>query len=78
MTYYFYKVKADEIYLIKSILEAYENMMDISTIDKSVTKIQVTIATDFLEEAKAILEDLGTKFMMIKLDEPDNVSQGNY
>lgn len=78
MYYLFYKVNGADIFMLKNILESYEHMMDMTTIDRTLPKIQVSIATDFKTDAESILADLGTRFLMIPLHEPANVSQGNY
>ncbi|MDO8519539.1 MAG: DUF4911 domain-containing protein [Deltaproteobacteria bacterium] len=78
MIYLFYKVRAQDIYLIKFILESYENLMTVSTIDERESKIQVRIAADFLGDCREILEDLGKRFLMIPIDDSPEVSQGNY
>ena len=64
--------------MIKFLLEGYDNMMSVSTIDKEAGKIQITIAPDLLEDAKGILADLGNKFYMQALDEDPSKSQGQY
>lgn len=65
--------------MIKFLLEAYENIMDMSTIDESLPKVQITVAPDFLEDAKEILADLAKNhFFMLKLDETSTKSMGNY
>lgn len=76
MIYAFYKVRKEDIYQIKNLLEAYENILNVSTIDETVSKIQITIAPDFLEDAENILADLETRFQIEHLDEPNNMSQG--
>jgi len=78
MIYLFYKVRKADIHSIKCLIEAYENLMVVSTVDEELSKIQVTIAPDFYEDCVKILEDLKKRFMMIQLDEPKEVSQGNY
>ncbi|OGQ07292.1 MAG: hypothetical protein A3G32_04770 [Deltaproteobacteria bacterium RIFCSPLOWO2_12_FULL_40_28] len=78
MLYLFFRTKKEDVCLIKQIIESYENMLDLSTIDSSSGKIQVSIAKDFEKEARLILEDLGKRFTLIPLDEPSDKSQGNY
>lgn len=78
MIYLFYQVNREQINRIKFVLESFENLMVISTIDQEASKIQITIAPDFLEDCKKIIESVGKDFLMIPLDEPSNVSQGNY
>ncbi|MBI4412497.1 MAG: DUF4911 domain-containing protein, partial [Deltaproteobacteria bacterium] len=52
MFYLFYKVRREDICLIKALLEIYENMMLVSTIDEAEAKIQVSIAPDFLDDCR--------------------------
>lgn len=76
MIYAFYKVCKEDIYQIKNLLEAYENILNVSTIDEAISKIQITIAPDFLTDAENILKDLETRFQMQRLEEPSHLSQG--
>ena len=78
MMHIFYKVDKHDIVLIKAILEAYENIFIVSTVDESVPKIQITLPKDFLADAEEILSDLATRFFMEKLDDDPHVSQGNF
>lgn len=78
MYYAFYKVHKKDIFAIKFLIEAYENMMDLSTIDESIPKIQITIAPDLKDDAEAILKDLESRFFMQRLDEDPTKSQGQY
>lgn len=78
MHYLFYKVRKDDIYMIKFILESYENIAQISTVDRVLPKLQITVAPDFLNDVLLIIEDLKTKFFMTQLDEDCTKSQGLY
>lgn len=78
MIYYFYRVNNEDIYLIKFILESFENIMTVSTVDEALPKIQITIAPDFLKDAEDILGDMAKRFPMQKIPDPSNFSQGNY
>lgn len=79
MHYLFFKVPRDKIFIIKFLVESYENMMEISTIDKDEGKIQITIAPDFLKDCKDILKSLSEEFGMISLtNENPKLSQGSY
>lgn len=78
MKYLFYRVQKEDIFMIKFLIESYDNMMVLSTIDKDACKIQITIAPDFFEDCLDILNDLKKKYPMERLEEPDDVSQGNY
>lgn len=79
MHYLFYKVHKADICHIKFIIDAYENMMALSTIDEASGKVQITIASDFLDDALLILADLSERYFMQKLeDENTSRSQGRY
>ena len=79
MHYLFYKVHNHDICNIKHIVDAYENKMALSTIDATSGKIQITVATDYLEDCEVILKDLAERYFMQKLlDEDHTKSQGRY
>ncbi|MCP5464353.1 MAG: DUF4911 domain-containing protein [Deltaproteobacteria bacterium] len=79
MLYWFYKVHKPDINMIKVILESYENMVQVSTIDESIPKIQITVAPDFKNDVADILEDLKSRFYLERLtDEDETKSQGRY
>ena len=78
MHYLFYKVNKTDIYMIKFLLESYENMVQVSTIDQSIPKIQITVAPDFLDDVLGIIENLKKEFYFQKLDEDPTKSQGKY
>lgn len=78
MHYLFYKVHKNDIFMIKFLLEGHENMVQVSTIDKTLPKIQITVAPDFLADVERILQDLQKRFFMQKLDENSSKSQGKY
>ncbi len=78
MNYLFFKVRREDIYALKFILEGFENWMTVSTIDENLSKIQITISPDSLEECQKIIADLQTQFTMIPVDEEIHHSQGNY
>ena len=78
MHYLFYKVDRTKISDIKSILEAYENIFAVSTVCREIPKLQITVAPDFLEDAKEILKDMQERFYMEQLDEDCTKSQGLY
>lgn len=78
MHYIFIKVRQQDIYLIKFLLEAYENIMVLSTVDKTIPKLQITVPPDFIAEVNAILADLAKRFYLERLGDDPTVSQGNY
>lgn len=78
MHYLFYKVNKPDIAMIKFLLETYENMFQVSTVDKELPKIQITVAPDMLSDALAILDDLKSRFYLEQLDEDSTKTQANY
>lgn len=78
MIYLFYKVPADQIYKIKFLLEAYENIMSVSTVDDSIPKIQVAVAPDFIDDARAIIDDLKNQIYMETIPDDPGITQGKY
>jgi len=79
MVYVFYKVHTKDICQIKFIIDAYENMMALSTIDQASGKIQITVAPDLRDDCEKILADLEKRFFMQRLtDEDQTRSQGRY
>lgn len=69
-----YKLKRSDITLVQYIIEGYEGMATVSTIDPKAAVIQVLIMPDFLEDALELLKDLQRRF---ELDEiPPDDRQG--
>lgn len=50
--------------LVQFILEGYEGLVTVSTIDPRAAVIQILIMPDFADEAKRILEHLKDRFML--------------
>ncbi len=59
-----FKLKTSDITLVQFILEGYEGLVTVSTIDPKTAIIQVLIMPDFLADVEGILEDLKGQFMM--------------
>ena len=79
MKYLFYKVDKNDIYMIKFLLEGYDNMASVTTIDQDMPKIQITVAPDFETEVLEIVDDLKSRFYIERLTgEDESKSQGNY
>lgn len=78
MFYLFFKVAPKDIAMIKALLEAYENIAQVSTINENTGKIQIAMTNDFENDVRGILEDLQKRFAMIPLDEDSSKSQGKY
>lgn len=79
MYHLFYKVKTADIAAIKFLLEGYENIFSVATVDESIPKIQISITDDFLEDAHNIIDDLKTNhFYMEQILDNPRKSQGNF
>lgn len=78
MHYLFYKVNKADIVQIKFLLEGYDGLCEISTVDRTLPKIQITVAPDFLPDVNAIIADLKKEFYMEKIEQDPKVSEGNY
>jgi hypothetical protein len=59
-----FKIKASDIALLQFILEGYEGLVTVSTIDPRDAIIQISIMPDFVEDVESILEDLKEQFMI--------------
>ncbi|PKN10529.1 MAG: hypothetical protein CVU72_00900 [Deltaproteobacteria bacterium HGW-Deltaproteobacteria-7] len=59
-----FKLKTSDITLVQFIIEGYEGLATVSTIDPKEAIIQVLIMPDFLEEMEGILDDLKGRFLM--------------
>lgn len=60
----YFKVAHRDMVYLKFILEAYEGMNVMSTVDNCAGIIRVAIMPGFLEEMEALLEDLGKQVSM--------------
>lgn len=79
MIHLFYKVDTANIARIKFLLEGYENIFSVSTVDEMLPKIQITVPEDFFDEAQEILKDLQDNlFYMEKIFDDPHLSQGNF
>ncbi|EKD50439.1 MAG: hypothetical protein ACD_62C00543G0006 [uncultured bacterium] len=78
MFYLFYQVNKSDIHYLKHILEAYENMIQVSTVDEALPKLQLSIAPDFVDDVLGIIQNLQKSFFLKQLDDDPHVSQGNY
>jgi len=76
--YLFYQVNKSDIHYLKHILEAYENMIQVSTVDEALPKLQLSIAPDFVDDVLGIIQNLQKSFFLKQLDDDPHVSQGNY
>lgn len=59
-----FKIKTSNITIVQFILEGYEGLATVSTIDPEIAIIQVSIMPDFLQETENILEKLKELYML--------------
>lgn len=59
-----FKIKASDIALVQFILEGYEGLVTVSTIDPKDAIMQVSIMPDFAEDVENIMVHLKDRFMM--------------
>lgn len=79
MIHLFYKVDMANIAKIKFLLESYENIFSVSTVEESLPKLQITVPEDFLDDALEILQDLkDNHFYMERIFDDPHLSQGNF
>ncbi|HCE68552.1 MAG: hypothetical protein A2X82_10225 [Geobacteraceae bacterium GWC2_55_20] len=60
----YFKVAHRDMVYLKFILEAYEGMNVMSTVDNKVGIIRIAIMPGFVEDMDALLADLGQKVVM--------------
>lgn len=58
------KINTSDIALVQFILEGYEGLVTVSTIDPKEAIIQILIMPDFVEDVESILENLKERFMI--------------
>ncbi|MHB8138340.1 MAG: DUF4911 domain-containing protein [Smithellaceae bacterium] len=59
-----FKINTSDIMLVQFILEGYEGLVTVSTIDPKGAIIQVLIMQDFIKDVEGILEHLKVQFMI--------------
>lgn len=59
-----FKINTSDIMLVQFILEGYEGLVTVSTIDPKGAIIQVLIMQDFMEDVEGILAHLKVQFMI--------------
>lgn len=67
-----FKLNTSDITLVQFILEGYEGLVTVSTIDPRTAIIQILIMPDFLQDADGILESLKRQFMMQEVPSCDD------
>lgn len=66
-----FKLNTSDITLVQFILEGYDGVATVSTIDPKAAIIQVLIMPDFLQDADGILLALKRQFMMQEIPTSD-------
>ncbi|MEN6468890.1 MAG: DUF4911 domain-containing protein [Smithella sp.] len=59
-----FKLKTSDITLVQFIIEGYEGLATVSTVDPEAAIIQVLIMPDFVEDVEGILDHLKGRFLM--------------
>jgi len=67
-----FKLNTGDITLVQFILEGYEGLATVSTIDPKVAIIQVLIMPDFIQDVENILESIKVPFMMQEIPAGDD------
>lgn len=67
-----FKLKTSDITLVQFIIEGYEGLATVSTVDPKTAIIQVLIMPDFVEDVEGILDHLKGRFLM------EEIPSGNH
>jgi len=59
-----FKLKASDITLVQFIIEGYEGLATVSTVDPKTAIIQVSIMSNYIEDMEGILNHLKVRFLM--------------
>ncbi|KQC11424.1 MAG: hypothetical protein APR62_01560, partial [Smithella sp. SDB] len=70
-----FRLKRKNISLIQFIIEGYEGMATVTTIDPRTSIIQVSIIPDFLSEMNEVIGDLKNKYKMEEINYPETYQQ---
>lgn len=60
----YFKIQTSDISLVQFIIEGYEGLATVSTVDSKTAVIAVLIMPDFALEMASLLEDLKGRFML--------------
>lgn len=67
----YFRLKRKNISLIQFIVEGYEGMATVTTIEPRTSIIQVSIIPDFLSEMNEVIGDLKNKYKMEEINYPE-------
>ncbi|MEN6376030.1 MAG: DUF4911 domain-containing protein [Smithella sp.] len=63
-----YKIKRNKIAIVQFIIEGYEGMSTVTTIDPHTAVIQVSIMPDFLQEIINLMESLKNNYHLEEIE----------
>ncbi len=63
-----YKIKRNKIAVVQFIIEGYEGMSTVTTLDPHAAIIQVSIMPGFLQEITALMESLKNKYYLEEIE----------
>ena len=66
----YFKLKRKDIALVQFIIEGYEGMATVTTIDPHTAIIQISIIPDFISDMSAVIKDLKNKYKMEEMNSP--------
>jgi hypothetical protein len=67
----YFKLKRKDIALVQFIIEGYEGMATVTTIDPHTAIIQISIIPDFISDMNSIINDLKNKYKMEEINCPE-------
>jgi hypothetical protein len=67
----YFKLKRKDIALVQFIIEGYEGMATVTTIDPHAAMIQVSIIPDFLSDMSDLIDYLKNKYKMEEINCPE-------
>ena len=71
----YFKLKRKDIALVQFIIEGYEGMATVTTIDSQTAIIQISIIPDFISDISAVIKDIKNKYKMEEINFPGKQSR---
>jgi hypothetical protein len=62
----YFKINRRNIAIVQFIIEAYEGMATVSTIDPHTAIIKISIMPDFISEISGLIDDLKNKYKIVE------------
>ena len=66
----YFKLKRKDIAIVQFIIEGYEGMATVTTIDSHTAIIQISIIPDFILDMSSVIKDLKNKYKMEEINCP--------